>query len=83
MPVQATRCDAEIFQDGEIVCHFHAPAEPTEVWVRLVAATSGQRVDWSYCAGYAAVRFLGDEKLVRAAVGMLRPLLKCEGFRIY
>ncbi len=81
--VQDTRCDPEVSRDGETICHFHAPAEQTEAWVRLVAAASGQRVDWGYSGGYAGVHFLGDAKLVRAAVEMLRPLLQCEGFRLY
>jgi hypothetical protein len=77
------RCDPELFRHGKVICHFHAPSKPTEAWVRLVAIASGQRVDWSYCGGYAGVRFIGDEARVRAAIELLRPLLVAERFRLY
>lgn len=77
------RCDPEVFSKGHVVCHFHAEADVTEAWVRKVAEESGQRVDWSYFAGYAGVKFIGDEQRVRSAVEKLRPLLKCVHFRLY
>lgn len=74
--MSATRCNQEVYENGEAICHFHASAAVTEPWVRKVAAESGQRVDWHYMAGRATVRYLGDRERVRSAVERLKPELE-------
>lgn len=68
------RGDPEVLA-GKSVFFFSAPTEVAELWVRCVAIESGQRVDWGFFCGRAAVSFLGDERRVRDAITKLRPAL--------
>jgi len=66
-------CPDDIFRKGHLVCILPCvPKEPCEIWVRKVAATSGQRVDWHYAGGRNMIKALGDLKKVADAVHALK-----------
>ena len=55
------RCNSEIFENGTCIgIVAGASALVIEAWVQLVAARSGQRIDWHYVGGRARVLALGD-----------------------
>jgi hypothetical protein len=66
-----TPCADAIFRDGTPI--LAADTGPVggnhifEAWVRVVAKTSGQPVDWHYSGGRAQVLALGDLDAVRSA----------------
>jgi hypothetical protein len=68
-PSELRACAEDIFRDGIVafVTHTIKPVD-IEAWVRKVAATSGQPVDWHYYGGRAVVRTTGDLKAVKAAI---------------
>lgn len=67
-------CDPEILSKGTPVFMTHTiDAKSMEAWVQAVASESGQRVDWSFVAGRAIVRAIGDLNKVRAAMLKLKP----------
>ncbi len=70
-----TPCDSEVFANGSSVCVLDARSNQAEAWVQSVAKESGQRVDWHYSGGRANVLFIGDRKLVLAAVEKLASTL--------
>lgn len=62
-------CDPEVYQKGEVVFITHTiPSAKLEPWVRAIAKTSGQKVDWHYIGVRAVVRALGDLDRVRGAI---------------
>lgn len=68
------RCNRGVFEHGIVVFVTHSirPAD-IEIWVREIAATSGQRVDWHYSGGRAHIKALGDIGRVKAAIRELMP----------
>ena len=76
-------CDPEVFQHGEVVCVFHTTARRAEAWVQMVRAFPGERVDWSYAAGYCVVRCWGNRRYVENTISNLRTELgDVEHFRM-
>lgn len=75
-PMKSTdRCNAEIYEHGTSVFMTNTiPAEEVEVWVRLIARRSGQRVDWRSGCGWSEIIALGDLDAVEAAIEHLLPL---------
>lgn len=68
------KCDREVYERGEVVFVTHSlRSADVEMWVREIAATSGQRVDWHYAAGRALIKALGDISKVRDAIRELMP----------
>jgi hypothetical protein len=67
------RCDPEVYERGEFLCVLHARKEQVESWCQLVAALSGNRVDWSYVAGRAVVKFLGNKTNMAELMESLTP----------
>jgi hypothetical protein len=66
-------CDPEVFTEGVCVLITHSiPPNAMDEWVRKVAETSSQRVDWYFAGGRAVVKAIGDLKKVRAALEKLR-----------
>jgi hypothetical protein len=67
------RCDEEVFERGRVVFITQtARAVHLEAWCRRVRTLSGQRVDWSWFAGRAVFRAIGDLDRVRWALWSLR-----------
>lgn len=62
------RCNSEIFKDGHAICALDACMHRAELWVKTVAAESGQRMDWHYSGGRANVLYIGDYDKVSDAV---------------
>ena len=61
MTKQPPKCDREVWEKGVAVLVTHTFDSWTiENWVKKVAETSGQRVDWSWMGGRAVIRALGD-----------------------
>jgi hypothetical protein len=70
------RCNQEIFDHGEHVFTIgDVSAQWINKWVSLVAAKSGQKVDWFYIGGRAAVMAMGDINRVRSACALLLHLV--------
>jgi hypothetical protein len=77
-------CDQEIYDRGEPVCMTHSiSSNRMEAFVRSVAVSTGQRVDWHFMGGRAVVLVIGDADKVRASIGArlsdLRKL-QCESY---
>ncbi len=67
-------CDPEIFESGTVVfMGVNVPSELVESWVKRVASTSDQRVDWHFVAGRAIVKALGDVDKVRQTCEQMAP----------
>ena len=59
-------CDRELWERGKhIATIFDLKSEVIERIVRFASRLSGQRVDWHYVGGNAAVRALGDLDSIR------------------
>jgi hypothetical protein len=70
------RCDAEVYKNGTPIVVVASINKPVlEIWCRLLAANSGQRVDWSSYCGRSVVRALGDIDRVRCVAREMKPLL--------
>ncbi len=65
-------CNSDIFKNGHGICEITGWAHDIEPWVKLVAAESGQQVDWHYSGGIANVLYLGGHAKVLEAVKKLR-----------
>lgn len=62
-------CDRDLWKHGtHIMTIADLPSKEIENWVVKIREESGQHVDWHYVGGRACVRFLGDEKKVRATI---------------
>lgn len=69
------RCDPEIYEHGTSVFVTDTiDADAMEVWVRLIAERSRQRVDWRSGCGRSEVFALGDLDAVEAAIEKLLPI---------
>lgn len=67
-------CDPDVFRNGATLFVTHTiRSADLEPWVRSVAARSGQRVDWHFIGGLAAVKVLGDFDRAREALAELKP----------
>ena len=67
-------CDPRVFRDGTTVFIGHTIGScAMEAWVKKIAATSGQSVDWAWMGGRAVVRALGDLAKVDAALAQHMP----------
>lgn len=62
-------CDKDVYENGKVIAVFGDIAkEIVEVWCKLVAKESGQKVDWHYVGGRAVVKAVGDlNKVDKAA----------------
>ena len=66
-------CDPEIFESGVILLITETRgAREFELWVEEIRKLTGQRIDWSYFAGRAVVRALGDIELIKATIHDLK-----------
>ena len=76
-------CSQNVFEKGTPVLMVASVPQPMfEIWVQLVAARSGQQVDWSQYAGRQAVKALGDIPKARAMLDQLRPELEAVMVRL-
>lgn len=67
-------CDNQIYSEGTTVFVGDTIGScAIESWVKKIAATSGQRVDWHWCGGRANVLALGDLDKVKAAIEQHKP----------
>lgn len=67
-------CDKEVFTNGHLVMITHTiPSRLIEKWVKKVAKTSGQRVDWHYAGGRACIMAIGDLQTVYDVIDSLMP----------
>lgn len=61
-------CDKEVYEHGKCIAAMGDVAgEIVEVWCKLVAKDSGQKVDWYYMGGRAVIKAVGDLKKVDEA----------------
>ena len=68
-PSLGDTCNPTVAQHGEVVFTTGiGPAKAVERWVKLIARTSGQPVDWHYSFGWAHVLAIGDLECVRQAI---------------
>ena len=62
-------CDSKIHKHGKLAFIMHSvPAEFVEQFVKKVATTSGQPVDWHYVGGRACVKTTGNVDKVKATI---------------
>lgn len=62
-------CDPDIYKNGKLAFMMHSVSpEFIEGFVKEVAATSDQPVDWFFCAGRACVKTTGDLNKVKATI---------------
>ena len=67
-------CDPKISSEGTTIFIGDTIGScAIERWVKKIAATSGQPVDWYWCGGRANVLALGDLEKVKAAVAEHKP----------
>lgn len=67
-------CDPEIFSKGKTVFIGDTIGScAIERWVKKIAATSGQPVDWHWVGGRANVLALGDIAKVQEAIAEHKP----------
>ena len=64
----AEECNKEVYEHGKTIAVMGDVAgEIVEVWCKLVAKESGQKVDWYYMGGRAVIKAVGDLKKVDLA----------------
>ena len=65
----SNQCDPEVYQDGtEMFMTNTISSDDMEDWVKMIAADSGQRVDWCYAMGRAHILALGDLNRVKKSI---------------
>lgn len=77
-------CDKDVYGHGHTILHC-ATAGPCafENWVKKVAQDSGQRVDWHYVGGLAAVLYIGDYHKVLSSLNKFRQELDDQIAAVY
>jgi hypothetical protein len=64
-----SECDKEIYEKGIVVFITHTmSSKDIEDWVQIISVESGQKVDWHWYAGRAAIKALGNIKQVKSAI---------------
>jgi len=62
-------CDQEVYESGTVIAVLiDVAGEIVELWCKLIAKESGQRVDWHYVGGRAVIKALGDIKKVESVI---------------
>lgn len=69
-----TPCDPEILENGTPICVIvSVSSNRLERFVKSVAMSTGQRVDWHFYGGRAIVKAIGDCEKVRDSIRARAP----------